>query len=78
VFTTKQKLPELQLQTCQNILHRKWNKCIWLNYPCDDNFRKHNVAKESGIMPRNAKIGGEIGIHGVRKGMDIIIDYRQN
>lgn len=58
--------------------HQSWTKFIWLNYPTADSWKKHNQAKTEGKIPQNAKIGGEIGIHGVPEGKDFAIDKRIN
>ncbi len=58
--------------------HSKWSKFIWLNYPTDESWRKHNLAIQQGKIPANSKIGGEIGIHGVPADMDYLIDLRYN
>ena len=48
------------------------------NYPNDESRKKFSKAKENGIIPPGAKIGGEIGIHGVPEGTDDAINNRQN
>lgn len=58
--------------------HRKWSKFIWIDYPTADSWRKHQEAKANGEIPASAKIGGEIGIHGVPSGTDAIIGSRYN
>jgi len=58
--------------------HKKWSKFIWIDYPNEASWAKHKIAKESGKIPINASIGGEIGIHGVPQGYDRAIDLRQN
>ncbi len=58
--------------------HKSWSKFIWIDYPNNDSRKKHNKAKQDGIIPENASIGGEIGIHGVPKGMDKLIDLKSN
>jgi murein L,D-transpeptidase YafK len=35
-----------------------------LDYPNASDFRRFNAAKERGDLPKNAQIGGDIGIHG--------------
>ena len=40
--------------------------------------RNINVAIISGEIPREADIGGEVGIHGVPAGMDYLIDAGYN
>ena len=58
--------------------HKDWSKFIWINYPTNDSWKKHNNAIQDGIIPKDAKIGGEIGIHGVPNGMDKSIDLKYN
>lgn len=58
--------------------HKKWNKFIWLNYPTEESWAKHNAAIQHGKIPQNAKIGGDIGIHGVPVEFDFLIDIRFN
>jgi murein L,D-transpeptidase YafK len=58
--------------------HRSWDKFIWINYPNEESWEKHRQAKQNGIIGEHEKIGGEIGIHGVPKGTDEIIDLRMN
>jgi murein L,D-transpeptidase YafK len=58
--------------------HLKWSKFIWINYPNEDSWRKHLSAIQQGKIPVNAKIGGEIGIHGVPEDMDFMIDLHYN
>ena len=54
--------------------HKSWSKFIWIDYPNENSWRKHNKAKEENRIPENCKIGGEIGIHGVPKGKSYIVD----
>ncbi len=58
--------------------HRSWSKFIWIDYPTADSYRKHNEAKRKGKIPKSAKIGGDIGIHGVPEGCDNYIDDGEN
>lgn len=44
--------------------HRKWHKFILLDYPTTENWLKFARAKQLGQIPWDAKIGGDIGIHG--------------
>jgi murein L,D-transpeptidase YafK len=70
--------PEGMFQMASKYPHKEWSKFIWLNYPTEDSWRKHNKAKKEGKIPANSEIGGEIGIHGVPKSMDVLIDIRYN
>jgi murein L,D-transpeptidase YafK len=58
--------------------HAKWSKFIWIDYPNDQSWSKHNEARQNGKIPENAKIGGEIGIHGVPEGYDYAIERKMN
>lgn len=51
---------------------------MWIDYPNADSWKKHNAAKQQGKIPKDAKIGGEVGIHGVPDGYDFAIDVKQN
>lgn len=44
--------------------HPRWDKFILLDYPNMENWLKFSRAKKAGKVPFDAKIGGEIGIHG--------------
>jgi murein L,D-transpeptidase YafK len=58
--------------------HDSWSKFIWIDYPTRDSWGKFNASKSDGKIPDNADIGGEIGIHGVPKGMDYLISSGRN
>lgn len=70
--------PEGTFKMISKYPHSKWSKFIWINYPNDKSWEKHNSAKKNGKIPKNSQIGGEIGIHGVPKGMDYLIDLKFN
>lgn len=58
--------------------HKKWSKFIWINYPTKNSWQKHELSKEQGSIPETASIGGEVGIHGVPSGQDLLIDAGRN
>jgi murein L,D-transpeptidase YafK len=58
--------------------HKSWNKFIWIDYPNENSWEKHRQANQEGIIEDYDKIGGEIGIHGVPKGTDEIINLGMN
>jgi lipoprotein-anchoring transpeptidase ErfK/SrfK len=45
-----------------------------LNYPNDSCYRRFNDLKDKGKIPATAKIGGDVGIHGIWQGGDELID----
>ena len=52
----------------------KYNKFMLLSYPNDSAMVRFNNLKAMGKIPANARIGGDIGIHGIWKGGDDMIE----
>jgi lipoprotein-anchoring transpeptidase ErfK/SrfK len=52
----------------------KYNKFMLLSYPNDSAYQRFNKLKASGKIPSTARIGGDIGIHGIWKGGDDMIE----
>jgi L,D-peptidoglycan transpeptidase YkuD (ErfK/YbiS/YcfS/YnhG family) len=49
----------------------KYQKALLLNYPSQEDQKRHNKNKVKGIIPKNSRIGGDIEIHGMGgKGTD--------
>ena len=63
LFTIKNKNP-----------NSRYNKFMLLSYPNDSAIARFNALKQKGSIPQNAKIGGDIGIHGIWKGGDDMIE----
>lgn len=70
--------PEGKFNIVSKYPHKDWSKFIWIDYPTEVSWNKHNRAKAEGTIEKDSKIGGEIGIHGVPKGFNSAIDYKQN
>lgn len=66
-FTIKNKNP-----------NSKYDKFMLLSYPNDTSLAHFNKLKEEGRIPKSAKIGGDVGIHGVWKGGDDMIETGVN
>ncbi len=62
-FTIKTKNP-----------NSKYNKCMLLNYPNDSSVAAFNRMKAQGAIPPSAAIGGDVGIHGIWKNGDDMIE----
>jgi hypothetical protein len=43
--------------------HGRYYRFLWLNYPNDDSWSKHDQAIADGIIPADSPIGSDIGIH---------------
>lgn len=72
------KTPEGTFHILSKRKHEKWNRFISIDYPTQESIEKFNIRKAQGLIPANAKIGGEIGIHGVWPHEDYAIDQYQN
>lgn len=70
--------PEGHFKVRTQYPHKSWSKFIWIDYPNNDSWEKHNRSKANGEIPGDATIGGEIGIHGTPKGADYVIDEKIN
>lgn len=58
--------------------HKNWSKFIWIDYPTKESQRKFEKSKVNGEIPKDATIGGEVGIHGVPEGKDHLITDQNN
>ncbi len=52
----------------------KFNKFMLISYPNDSARVRFNKLKSSGVIPATARIGGDIGIHGIWPGGDDMIE----
>lgn len=55
------------LKLTPNIHINRGANLFELDYPTADSWKKHNQAKKEGLIPSNAKIGGDIKITVFRK-----------
>ncbi|MDZ4758593.1 MAG: L,D-transpeptidase [Bacteroidota bacterium] len=53
--------------------HDSWNYFLWFDYPNADSYKKFKDIKAKKLIPQDATIGGEVGIHGVPAGYDYLI-----
>ena len=58
--------------------HPKWNKFMLVSYPTTESWQKFNERKQKHLILNDATIGGAIGIHGVPKFTDFMIDQKIN
>ena len=55
--------PEGQFIVQDLYLHDEFYRFLWLNYPNDDSWNKHNQTIADGVIPADSAIGSDIGIH---------------
>lgn len=70
--------PEGTFHILSKYPHQNWGKFLWIDYPNEESKLKFKEAKANGEIPKNAKIGGEIGIHGTPRDGDYLIDENIN
>ncbi|MDB5231985.1 MAG: L,D-transpeptidase catalytic domain [Chitinophagaceae bacterium] len=78
MFEGDRRTPEGTFEIINKKEHDKWDKFLALNYPTDEDYKKFNERKAKGLLPADAKIGGEIGLHGTWPDDDITVDKNQN
>jgi murein L,D-transpeptidase YafK len=72
------KTPEGILRIRDKYPHESWAKFLWLDYPNPQSECKHNRAKQRREIPAASTIGGEVGIHGVAIGDDLLVETKMN
>jgi murein L,D-transpeptidase YafK len=58
--------------------HEKWGKIMLIDYPTKESWSKFNQRKTQGMIPKDARIGGGIGIHGTWPRDELAVDQFQN
>ena|SRR5438105_11313507 len=72
------KTPEGSFKIISKRPHEKWDKIMLIDYPTKADIEKFNQRKAMGLLPKNARIGGGIGIHGTWPRDEMAVDYFQN
>lgn len=72
------KTPEGTFYIVNKRVHEKWCRFMALDYPNQESYQKFNDRKAKGLIPKSAKIGGSIGIHGTWPHEDFAVDGYQN
>jgi murein L,D-transpeptidase YafK len=70
--------PEGIFRIVEKRRHEKWHSFLLLDYPNKESWEKFNHRKSKGIIPANANIGGEIGIHGTLPHFNGVVDAYTN
>lgn len=68
------RTPEGWYKVQEKHISGRYNKFIHIDYPNDSAYARFNKLKLQGAIPRDAEIGGDVGIHGVWKGGEDMID----
>lgn len=68
------RTPEGNFRIISKRPHEKWNKMLMLDYPNKESWEKFKERKAKGLIPKNAKIGGGIALHGTWPNDNIVVD----
>jgi murein L,D-transpeptidase YafK len=58
--------------------HDKWEYFMSIDYPNEESRKNFEEAKQKGLVSSNARIGGNIGVHGIWFNGDNVIDLKHN
>ena len=72
------KTPEGIYHIASKRPHEKWDKMMLIDFPTTSDLDKFNQRKAQGLIPKNARIGGGIAIHGTWAHDDLAVDLYQN
>lgn len=72
------RTPEGKFKVLQKKSNSKWAFELLLDYPNPESIQKFNQRIARGEIPKNARIGGGIAIHGTRPQEEWTVDYYQN
>lgn len=68
------RTPEGNFKIVSKRVHDKWHKMLVLDYPNSESWVKFKQRKAKGEIPKNARIGGGIAIHGTWPNDNIVVD----
>ena len=71
------KTPEGTFHILSKRPHEKWDKIMDLDYPTASDVEKFNERKAEGLIPKAAKLGDGIAIHGTWPHDDVAVDNYQ-
>lgn len=72
------KTPEGKFGIKSMYPHKSWSYFIWFDYPNATSRERFEKRKKDGTIPKSARIGGEVGIHGLPEGYDYAIDTKED
>jgi murein L,D-transpeptidase YafK len=72
------KTPEGTFRIVGKRPHQKWHRIMMLDYPNKESWEKFKQRKAKGMIPKNARIGGGIAIHGTWPNDNIVVDDYTN
>ena len=68
------RTPEGTFKIISKRPHEKWHKMLMLDFPNKESWMKFKQRKAGGEIPRTARIGGGIAIHGTWPNDNLVVD----
>ncbi|MFN2456831.1 MAG: murein L,D-transpeptidase family protein [Chitinophagaceae bacterium] len=72
------KTPEGSFRIISKKPHNKWSRFMLIDYPNKETLARFNERKRRGEIPKSAKPGGGVGIHGTWPHDEYIVDRYKN
>lgn len=70
--------PEGDFRISSKRVHEKWSRFLAIDYPTAADIAKFNARRQRGEIPKGARPGGAIGIHGTWPHEDFVVDRFNN
>ena len=70
--------PEGKFRITLKKSHKDWGYFLLLDYPNKESVERFNERKKTGAIPKSARIGNGIGIHGTRPHEEYAVDKYMN
>ena len=70
--------PEGTFTIISKRVHEKWDRFMMLDYPTAESYEKFRQRKAQGLIPKDAQIGGGVGIHGTWPHEGYAVDRYEN
>ncbi len=78
MYEGDRKTPEGTYHIATKRPHEKWDKMMVMDFPLASDLEKFKERRAKGLIPKGAKIGGGIAIHGTWPHDDMAVDLFQN
>src|ERR1700712_1400613 len=78
MYEGDRRTPEGSYRILSKRPHAKWDKMMDLDFPLKPDIEKFNQRKAKGLIPKGARLGGGIAIHGTWAHDDLAVDLYQN
>ncbi len=78
MYEGDKRTPNGKFKIIQKKINPKWGMELLLDYPNDESVRRFNERKSKGLIPKKARIGDGIAIHGTRPSEEWTVDNEYN